>query len=243
MVFQPICRGADLGIVGYEALARFPEGTAGPEQWFAAAAHSALSGALEGAALLNALNDADALAPEMFLSVNLSSAALAADPLLAEPIRHTAAHRTVVLELTERSEITESDPVLTILDRLRTAGVQVALDDVGTGYSGLRQLITVRPDMLKIDAVLTRAIDTDPLREAIAASLIALADTREMTIVFEGVETDAELHTLRRLGAHLLQGYRLGRPAPLPRTTTGHGISTDAGPIAGTTCSRPGQSD
>lgn len=214
MVFQPIVDAADLNVVGYEALSRFPTGTACPAEWFDSAAQSGLSGALEGAALLSALNEAASFPPGMFLAVNLSPAALTDDPLLAEPLRHAARHRRIILEVSERTHIHEIDTVLTRVNDLRDAGVVIALDDVGAGQSGLRQVITVRPEMIKIDAFITHDIDTDPLREAIAAGTVAIAEQFGMTVVFEGVETDAQLSTVRRLGAHLLQGVHLGCPTP-----------------------------
>lgn len=215
MVFQPVVDATDLHVVGYEALARFPADTPGPEQWFAAATQCALAGALEGAALLHALDHADALAPELFLAVNLSPAALAADESLAEPLRHAARHRPIVLEVSEHSTVDEVENTLETLNGLRAAGVILALDDVGAGRSGLRQVITVRPDIVKLDAFVTRGIDSDPFRAAIAAAAIALAGQFDMTVVVEGIETETELGTVRELGAHLLQGFHLGRPAPV----------------------------
>ncbi|WP_051613721.1 EAL domain-containing protein [Rhodococcus sp. UNC23MFCrub1.1] len=213
-VFQPVVEAADLRVVGYEALARFPTGTPGPEQWFASATQHALAGALEGAALLRALDHADALPPELFLAVNLSPAALTADPTLIEPLRHAARHRRIVLEVSEHSTVTEVENALGLLDDLRAAGVVLALDDVCAGHSGLRQVITVRPDIVKLDAFVTRDIDTDPFRSAITAATITLAGQFDMTVVVEGIETDAELRTVRELGAHLLQGCHPGQPAP-----------------------------
>jgi EAL domain-containing protein (putative c-di-GMP-specific phosphodiesterase class I) len=88
------------------------------------------------------------------------------------------------------------------------------VDDAGAGYSGLHHILRLRPDLIKLDMSLTRDIDTDPARQALAAALVAFAYDTDSRIIAEGVETLQELETLASLGIDRAQGYLLGRPMP-----------------------------
>ena len=89
------------------------------------------------------------------------------------------------------------------------------MDDVGAGYASLRHALQLAPDMVKMDISLTRGIDRDAGRRALAAALISFAGDTNMTIVAEGIETAGELHALRELGVRYGQGFYLSRPSPL----------------------------
>lgn len=91
-------------------------------------------------------------------------------------------------------------------------GVRFAVDDMGAGYSGLRQITTVRPSYLKLDRSLISGIETDPDRGALVTALLGYARQTGGHLVAEGVETEAELETLEVLGVDLVQGYLLARP-------------------------------
>lgn len=91
-----------------------------------------------------------------------------------------------------------------------------AVDDAGSGYASLRHILRLKPDIIKLDIDLTRAIDLDPARRALAAALVTFADKIGAIIVAEGIETASELDTLRELGVTYGQGYHLARPGPLP---------------------------
>jgi EAL domain-containing protein (putative c-di-GMP-specific phosphodiesterase class I) len=101
--------------------------------------------------------------------------------------------------------------------------MRVAVDDAGAGYSTLRHILDLRPDVIKLDMSLTRDIDSDPARRALAAALISFAHQTGSHIVAEGVETRGELEQLRKLGAEMAQGYLLGRPASLADAVTAFG--------------------
>ena len=83
------------------------------------------------------------------------------------------------------------------------------------GYASMRHILNIAPDFIKLDTSLTRRIDTDQMRGAMAAALIAFGTQTNCRIVAEGVETAAELRTLRELGVHAAQGYHLARPMPM----------------------------
>ena len=94
---------------------------------------------------------------------------------------------------------------------LRARGVQLMIDDAGAGFASLRHVLGLHPDAIKLDLSLTRDIDSDPVRRALAASLVAFAREIGATIVAEGIETRGELETLRALGVTHGQGL----PSPV----------------------------
>ena len=91
---------------------------------------------------------------------------------------------------------------------------KIAVDDVGAGYSGLRRILDLRPDILKLDMSLTRDVDSDPARAALARALVTFADGIGCRIVAEGIETEAEMKALRSLGVGYGQGWHFSRPMP-----------------------------
>ena len=97
---------------------------------------------------------------------------------------------------------------------LRARGMRLSVDDAGAGHSSFRHILRLHPDYIKLDISLTRDIDTDRNRRALAAALIGFAHETGAELIAEGVETESELATLRELGVHKAQGYLLGRPAP-----------------------------
>jgi EAL domain-containing protein (putative c-di-GMP-specific phosphodiesterase class I) len=112
--------------------------------------------------------------------------------------------------------VEDYDALVRALDGLRSQGVRVAVDDTGAGYAGLAHILRLRPDIIKLDIDLTRGIDADPVRRALAASLVAFGGDIGATITAEGIETGEELEALRTLGVTCGQGYYLARPGPLP---------------------------
>ena len=213
MAFQPI---TDLGtdaVVGVEALARFNcEPRRPPNEWFAEAAAVGLGTELELAALRAALLSVDRFSVDTFVSVNVSPSTAVAMELADLLARGPAAR--IVVELTEHHRIDCYVSLLVALDRLRRHGVRIAVDDAGAGHAGLQHILRLRPEILKLDMALTRGIDTDPARRALAAALVHFANDIDSMIVAEGVETTEELATLRSLGVRCAQGYLLGRPGP-----------------------------
>ncbi|HEU4911214.1 MAG TPA: EAL domain-containing protein [Actinomycetes bacterium] len=213
-VYQPIVDVQRGVAVGYEALARFPDG-ASPDTWFTRAASAGLGVQLEVVAISTALPALAVLPADTYLSVNASEEALRSEALLN--ILDGVQPERVVLELTEHVVVADVPGLLDALAPLRARGVRLAVDDTGSGYSGLRQLLDLRPDILKIDRGLTQGIDSDPARQALAWALSWFAGSTDATVVAEGIETEAELETLRSLGVGCGQGYYLGRPGPLPQ--------------------------
>ncbi|HWI04340.1 MAG TPA: EAL domain-containing protein, partial [Acidimicrobiales bacterium] len=121
----------------------------------------------------------------------------------------------IVLELTEHTRVGDYGALIEGLVRSRSEGVRIAADDTGAGYSGLHHLLRLRPNVVKLDIGLTRNIDEDPVRRALASALVAFAAEIDAVLVAEGVESVGELRSLRALGIPAAQGYRLGRPGPM----------------------------
>lgn len=212
MWFQPIVDLRSGEIVAQEALARFHDGSS-PAQVFEMAATSAASVAFELALVDASVTAAAALPDGTRLHVNVSPPTAAA-PELPELIDRS--NRQVALEMTERS-LFDPQSARHLRDAL-PAGSLLAADDVGVGYSGLSQLLDVRPDIVKIDRSVVAGLDADPARRALVAGLVRFAEATGSTIVGEGIERVDEARSLLDLGVTTGQGYLLGRPAPIEAT-------------------------
>jgi EAL domain-containing protein (putative c-di-GMP-specific phosphodiesterase class I) len=212
LVFQPIVDLAAATVAGYEALARFP-GTAGPDVWFAAAAEAGVAAELEALAIHKALDVVPSLPANTFLTVNVSPHLLGAAPIQEALTTRPDLHR-VVVELTEHTPVDDLEVLRRQCDDLRMRGALIALDDAGSGYSGLQQLAALRPQVVKLDRALVSDADTDPVRVALAEMLGEFAGRIDAWLLAQGIETAAELATFARLGVPLAQGWLLGRPGP-----------------------------
>ena len=213
IVFQPIVDLNSGRVVAAEALSRFSDTPHRPPPvWFAEAAAVELGVELELAAVRAAIALIGDLPSHARLSFNLSPGTVCA-PELLDTLAGVPAERLAV-ELTEHAPVDDLEALEMSLARLRARGVQLMIDDAGAGFSGLQRILGLHPDVIKLDLALTRDIDSDPVRRALAASLVAFARETNVTIVAEGIETQAELETLRSLGVTHGQGYFLARPEP-----------------------------
>ena len=211
-VFQPVIALDGGDVHGYEALTRFASGRR-PDLVFEDAHSVGLGIELETACAVAAVRAAVALPTGPWLGVNFSPAAVIAG---ASATVAELADRPLVVEITEHVEV-ESYAAL----RAAVAtcpGVRISVDDAGAGYASLRHILELQPDFVKLDIALVRNIDIDPARQALAAGLRHYADTTGNILIAEGVETQAESATLRRLGIHLAQGFLFGRPATIVQT-------------------------
>jgi EAL domain-containing protein (putative c-di-GMP-specific phosphodiesterase class I) len=212
--FQPIFSFSTPRPAGFECLTRFTaEPRRSPDKWFKDAEDVGLGIELELAAARMALLAAAAMPSDTYITVNASAEALLSDGL-QDAIGDFPMQR-LVLELTEHAAIREYDVLASRLAQLRQTGAMLAIDDAGAGYAGLQHIVQLRPDLIKLDMALTRNVDTDQTRRALASALIFYARETGCEIVAEGIETEAELLTLKTLGIQRGQGYLLGKPAPL----------------------------
>ena len=118
----------------------------------------------------------------------------------------------LTFEIVETEDIADAAHLQRIIGEYRRQGLQVALDDFGSGYSGLVRLATLRPDIVKVDRELVQDCDSDQVRLGILASLVSMGQQAGVKVVFEGVERQAELKALREIGARFIQGYLFARP-------------------------------
>jgi EAL domain-containing protein (putative c-di-GMP-specific phosphodiesterase class I) len=212
-VFQPIVDLRTREILGMEALSRFHSlPLRPPYEWFAEAAELELGVPLELATMRRAL----ALVPDLpdgaYLSLNCSHRAAMSGELL--DTFGVDAHR-VVVEITEHEAVEDYDRLTSALERLRAAGVRVAIDDAGAGFASLRHTLRLRPDVVKIDISIVRDIDLDRGKRALASALARFGDEMGMAVVAEGIESQAELDTLLELGVVVGQGFFLAEPSPI----------------------------
>jgi EAL domain-containing protein (putative c-di-GMP-specific phosphodiesterase class I) len=117
-----------------------------------------------------------------------------------------------VVELTEHQQVEDYFALARALDELRAHGVRVAIDDVGSGFSSFRHVTRVNPEILKLDRSLVCGIHNDPVRQSLAAAIVAFAADVGAVVVSEGIESEAELDCLRELAVGMGQGFFLGRP-------------------------------
>ncbi|WP_305785158.1 EAL domain-containing protein [Symbioplanes lichenis] len=215
VVFQPVVRLADATTVGYEALARFDLASfPTPAHAFAAAGQTGLGVALELLAIERAFESLPDVPPGRTLGVNLSAEALLT-PLVQETVLAHAGS-DICVEVTEHTQVEDYPALNEVTNRLRAAGVQIVVDDAGAGFASLQHILQLRPDIIKLDISLTRDIDRDPVRTALARSLVSFAGEVGARLVAEGIETEAEHDKLRAIGVDLGQGYYLAKPGPLP---------------------------
>jgi EAL domain-containing protein (putative c-di-GMP-specific phosphodiesterase class I) len=217
MAFQPIVRLDTLEIVGAEALSRFEGGPATPDRWFREAAGVDLETELQTASLRMAIEAFPELPKDIYLSVNASPELI--NLWAGRELPEGVPYNRLLLEITEHHPIDDYDELLGALKPLRERGVRIAIDDAGAGYSSFRHILLIKPDVIKLDISITRAIDQDSSRRALATAMLSFAREIDATLVAEGVETTPEKETLQELGATLGQGYLFARAGPLPLPT------------------------
>ncbi|MGO9490000.1 MAG: EAL domain-containing protein [Solirubrobacteraceae bacterium] len=218
MVVQPIVDIRTGAVHAYEALARFGVETPGatPLHWFALADELGGRPQLERACLREALSLLGVRPAGTSLSVNLSVQVLVEDRTM-RMLREAAAERFeglrgLIVEITEETLVQVDEGLHEAIAPLIACGGSLAVDDVGAGYSGLRQITTVRPSYLKLDRALASGIDHDEELAALVQALQGYAQQVGSLLIAEGIETTGELRALQRIGVPLVQGFRLSRP-------------------------------
>jgi EAL domain-containing protein (putative c-di-GMP-specific phosphodiesterase class I)/DNA-binding response OmpR family regulator len=207
-VFQPIVDLESSAILGHEALTRFADG-ARPERRFADADAIGMGVELELACLGAALEHARSLPGEGWLSLNVSPDLVLASDVLGQVVADSP--RPVVLEITEHVRVHDYGEFRVAIERIGH-DVRFAIDDAGAGFSSFRHIVELSPDFVKLDIGLVRAIDTDPVRQALVSGMDYFALKTNCTLIAEGIETTAERDTLQSLAIELGQGFLLGRP-------------------------------
>jgi EAL domain-containing protein (putative c-di-GMP-specific phosphodiesterase class I) len=217
--YQPRLRVTTGELVGVEALIRWQHPRRGllpPEKFIDVAEDSGLIVPIGEWVLETAcaqLGDwRRRLQPNLLLSVNLAVRQMRdAERLLASVVRAVEgaglAPTALELELTESKLMQDIEEKATLLKQLGSLGVRLSIDDFGTGYSSLSYLKSLPVDSIKIDSSFVRDIDADPDDEAIIRAILAMAHSLELSVVAEGVETEAQFRALKALGCDEYQGH------------------------------------
>lgn len=131
--------------------------------------------------------------------------------------RHRLSANQVVFEISERTPALQLDELKNSVQHLQAQGFSIAIDDMGSGYSGLKLWSELQPDFVKIDRYFIHNIDSNPIKLKFVRSLVQLAEQLDCQLIAEGVETRSELLAIADLGIELIQGYLFGRPQLTPQ--------------------------
>jgi diguanylate cyclase (GGDEF)-like protein len=222
-VYQPLIDTGSRMVFGYEALTRGPSNTwlHSPQNLFEAARRVGARLELELMCAQLAAKRFATMRLEGRLLINISPDAIYEEPRFAERFLESIASAGLspsrcVMELTEDGLLEDYASLRTVLQQIREAGCDIAIDDLGAGSSGLRIWSELRPEYVKIDRYFVTSIDADTAKQGFVRSIIDLARAIGCRVIAEGVETQEEAHELISLGVDRLQGNLLGRPQTSP---------------------------
>ncbi|MDP5143981.1 EAL and GGDEF domain-containing protein [Rheinheimera baltica] len=218
-LFQPLVTLSDGKIWGYEALIRGPSDSAlhSPILLFKTAQVYGLLEPLELLCRQLSINAFAAAAVDGLLFLNVN-------PLLLLTSDHPSGltkrfiqqaglqPERIVIELSEQFQVEDTDLFISAVKHYREFGFKIAIDDLGSGFSGLKLWSELQPDIVKIDRYFIDQLHRDPIKKAFVKNIIEIAKNTGSSIVAEGIETSEELITCKELGADSGQGYLLGRP-------------------------------
>lgn len=224
-VFQPIYNIERETIVGYEALTRGPNNSDlySPDVLFEQATEHGLLSELDLLCRASAITSFSQLKLPGKLFINVSPAVmLNKDHPNGETIKLVEkaglSCQQVVIEISEKYPFPNNDIFRDALDKYRQFGFDVAIDDLGAGYSGLKQWSYLRPDIVKIDRYFIDQCDKDVMKREFLRTLFELGRTSNAHVIAEGIETKEEFELLRELGMIYAQGFFLAHPEEFPPT-------------------------
>jgi EAL domain-containing protein (putative c-di-GMP-specific phosphodiesterase class I) len=219
MAFQPIYDAVDDRVWGYEALVRGMSGEGAsdvltrisPEQKYRFDQDCRVK-AIELASRLFPVGD------DLKLSINFMPNAVYEPAACLRATLLTAARcsfptSSIMFEFTENEEVADTAHLTNIITEYRKHGFTTAIDDFGAGHAGLSLLVEFQPDLLKIDMKIVRGVDGSVARQAVINGIVGIAEDLGITVLAEGIETEAEFLFLKAQGIRLFQGYWFARPA------------------------------
>ena len=210
---QPIHSIKEGKPVGVECLARFPDAMMrGPDTWFEEAAEIGRGLELELLAVECALESLKQVPKDFYVSVNASPDTIMSGAL--HQVLERAGKKNLVVEVTEHQQVDDYAALKKALQPI-SKYARIAIDDVGSGYAGLRHLVDLGPDMLKLDMTLTRDIHQDLARCALVGAMVRFSEAIGSKLIAEGVEHAEEAEVLKKLGVEYAQGYYFGKPMPV----------------------------
>ncbi|MDV2078504.1 GGDEF domain-containing protein [Marinobacter xestospongiae] len=225
-LLQPIVDTAGGSVFGYEALSRGPSDSPlhSAAMLFETAERHNLTGELESLCLRATARSWAAHGVPQKLFVNVSP-----DKLVLPALNRAGLSRLlddnglqaedIVIELSERYPTSDLAALQESLVWLRQQGFGIAIDDLGSGYSGLKLWSELKPDFVKIDRHFIRDIQDDLIKREFVRSVVDLSKRLDCKLIAEGVESEAEFRLIAELGIHLVQGFLFGRPRPMPTAT------------------------
>lgn len=213
-------------ISGLEALARWHHPKRGlllPAVFLKIADAYGLTADIDAAILRQVLRDradweAQGIVPPR-IAVNVSADRLAQADLIANLRRLAIPSKAIVLELVETIFLDETDEVMSSnIDQIKQLGVDIEIDDFGSGHASLIGLIKLKPKRLKIDRQLVTSITVSEEQRRLVAAIVEIARALNVEVIAEGVETEEHARLLSRIGCDALQGYAIGYPVSAAQT-------------------------
>lgn len=222
-VFQPILDLRAGGLIGYEGLIRGPSDSPlhSPIMLLNAAEQWGMSGSVESLCVVTVIERFTRLGLPGCLFVNVSPLALLEGCLQTREVqaylsRSSFPRESVVFEITESSPKMAFAPVIDVVTGLRDQGFQIALDDLGEGFSSLKLWSELQPDYVKIDKHFVQGVHQDPTKLQFIRSIQQIADNGGARLIAEGIETRAEFQVIKDMGICFGQGYFIGHPLDHP---------------------------
>lgn len=232
---QPLFGGHPRQCIGYEMLTR------GPGQgWFRSPAtlldladDVGLTPELDLCLLRQNLRAAQRLPGGPLLFLNVLPTTLSDTNFLNHELRSLLEElaipaRRLVLEISERQSVEDPAPLLAGLEQLRTMGIALALDDLGTRHANLSEIATFKPDWLKLDRSLVHGLHGDSVKRHLIRAVVDFGRSQGAHVLAEGIENPADLESLEGLSVRYFQGYLMGRPEPIDDIVR----ARSAGPLA-----------
>jgi diguanylate cyclase (GGDEF)-like protein len=218
-VFQPIVSLQTGEVIGYEALTRGPKESKyiNPEILFEEAKTHELLWDLEILCRSNAIRTFSSHNSDKLLFVNVDPAVLNDEHFIKGftkeiLIEHKINPLSLIFEITEKTSIDNYKNFNKVINYYKSQGYKIAIDDVGTGYSGLSTIAKTRPNYIKMDMSLITNVTRDNFKKAIIKSFVEFSNSTNTKIIAEGIEDINDLHTLIEIGVHYGQGYLINRP-------------------------------
>ena len=212
-VVQPIVDLRDQKTVGFEAFARGPEGEYHePAHLLRVAYEADLVWQLERVLRASAIEMIDTIPSGSVLFMNIDPDSVF-DPHVDRMFADRRLAERVVLEITERAGVSDFGLFRRAMERIRNLGLRVAIDDVGSAYSGLRLVSEVRPDLIKLEGEFVRAAPDDEVARELMSAVLDFGRRTEIPVVVEGVEEPIQFALLRELNVRHAQGFLFGRPS------------------------------
>lgn len=221
-LFQPIVSARDSTVFGYEVLTRGSANSSfrNSDMLFSFAREAKLAWELEAISLdaaLKKLRTFDLTNRKYLLNLE-AEMFVESEFRIHEMVSYFSENRGhFVFELTERAAIQDYNVFRKLLDEFRAKGIEVAIDDAGSGYASLEAIAALAPDYLKITKSLVSTLSSEPIKQDLVRMLVDLAKKINARTLAEGIETKKEYDCVRDLGVDLIQGYYLAHPQEQPR--------------------------